>query len=101
VAQAWVVVQRGIGEGDASEGRLWLAQRRGVGGGRRSVEADLGCSHGWTTGWGRADVWGESVRIGWERDSRAYWTVEIVGRQNKVKAGYPLRALISSNIFYT
>jgi hypothetical protein len=42
--------------------------------------------------WGsRAGVrGGESARIGRERDSRAYWTVEIVGRQNKAEAGYPI-----------
>jgi hypothetical protein len=33
---------------------------------------------------------GESARIGRERDSRAYWTVEIVGRRNKAEAGYPI-----------
>jgi hypothetical protein len=33
---------------------------------------------------------GESARIGRERDSRAYWTVEIVRRQNKAETGYPL-----------
>jgi hypothetical protein len=35
------VARRGIGEGNASGGRLRLARRRGVGGGRRSVEAEL------------------------------------------------------------
>jgi hypothetical protein len=34
---------------------------------------------------------GESERIGRERDSRVYWTVEIVGRQNKAEADYPYR----------
>jgi hypothetical protein len=33
---------------------------------------------------------GESVRIGRLRDSKAYWTVEIVGRQNQAEATYPL-----------
>jgi hypothetical protein len=42
---------------------------------------------------------GENVCIRRERVSRAYWTVEIVGRQNKAEAGYPLRALISSSRF--
>jgi hypothetical protein len=46
--------------------------------------------------WGMRDPWwgrcvgGESVRIGRLRDSRAYWTVEIVGRQNKAETAYPL-----------
>ncbi|ONM24676.1 hypothetical protein ZEAMMB73_Zm00001d006660 [Zea mays] len=48
--------------------------------GRRGL---LGYSHGWTGGAMR----GERVR-GRERDSRAYWTVEIVGRQNKGETCY-------------
>jgi hypothetical protein len=35
-------------------------------------------------------VGGESVRIGRLRDSKVYWTVEIVGRQNQADAAYPL-----------
>jgi hypothetical protein len=41
-------------------------------------------------GGGGATRGGESARIGRLRDSRAYWTVEIVGRQNKAEAAYPL-----------
>jgi hypothetical protein len=41
--------------------------------------------------WGRGDAWGgESLRIRRLRDSKAYWTVEIVGRQNQAEAAYPL-----------
>jgi hypothetical protein len=45
------------------EGERRLARRRvyGVGGGGKSVEANLGCSHGWTFGWGRGDAWGVRV----------------------------------------
>jgi hypothetical protein len=49
----------------------------------------------WNGGRERVCV-GERVCASDGRDSRAYWTVEIVGRQNKAEAGYPL-ALISSN----
>jgi hypothetical protein len=45
-----------------ARGERRLARRRGVGGGGRSVEAKLGCSHGWTIGWGRGDAWGVRVR---------------------------------------
>jgi hypothetical protein len=55
--------------------------------GRRGL---LGYSHGWTTGWGGAMRGvGERVRASDRRDSRAYWAVEIVRRQNKGEAGYP------------
>jgi hypothetical protein len=51
------------------------------------------CSHGWI-GWGRGDAWercvgGESARIVRLGDSRAYWTVEIVRRQNKQRQPTP------------
>jgi hypothetical protein len=67
----------------------------GVGGGGRSVEANLG-ARTVGSGGGRAmrgsdacGVGGESARIGRLRDSRAYWTVEIVRRQNKQRQPTP------------
>jgi hypothetical protein len=42
--------------------------------------------------WGRGDAWGETARIGRIgrlRDSKVYWTVEIVGRQNKQRQPTP------------
>jgi 3'-phosphoadenosine 5'-phosphosulfate sulfotransferase len=62
-------------------------RRRGVGGG-----GTIGCSHGWTIGLetgGGAMRGGESACIGRLRDSKAYWTVEIVGRQNKQRQPTP------------
>jgi hypothetical protein len=40
-------------------------------------------------GGGAARRGGERARIGRLRDSRAYWTVEIVGRQNKQRQPTP------------
>jgi hypothetical protein len=64
---------------------------RGAGHGIRALSSKvLDRNRGCGTG-SRAGVrGGESAPIGWKRDSRPYWTVEIVGRQNKVEAGYPL-----------
>jgi hypothetical protein len=44
--------RRGVGGGGGGGGGR--RRRRGVGGDGRSVEAKLGCSHGWTIGWGGA-----------------------------------------------
>jgi hypothetical protein len=58
---------------------------------RDEEEADVAHEPGTVgrPGGGGAMRGGESARIRRERDSRAYWTVEIVGRQNKGEAGYP------------
>jgi hypothetical protein len=76
------VVGRGLGqehhaEGehqDGDEARVFLDPNR-----RGKTRIASGCALG-----------GESVRIGQQRDSMAYRTVQIAGRQNMSEAAYPL-----------
>jgi hypothetical protein len=81
--------------GGGGSTRCWRSM-----GGREGSTGGSGC--GAAAGlWGMRDlgagrcVRGESVRIGRLRigrlrDSKVYWTVEIVGRQNQAEAAYPL-----------
>jgi hypothetical protein len=89
VQSGWGSIELGADSGDRANcigGKFAAARgsrRRGVGGGGGG-----GGGRRRRRGVGRR-VGGESAYIGRLRDSRAYWTVEIVGRQNKQRQPTP------------